>query len=304
MRLDGHAWTHGSIRLGMTALLASLAAAVIAAPPQTRVVRVTALDLGSGAPVLDLGPADFEVREAGIKRTITRVSLTNGVMRVAVLVDNSFLAGPAINYIRTGLQALVDGLPPQDEVVLATISRQLQLRAQPTADREKLKKAIGLVFPDSASGTPLIDGFLEMDDRFVRQAQDRRSVFVILTTDGPETSGAQIEEFNQRLHDLALRAATVHAVVLSHPQEGKGNEPELCLSLTQTTGGHFDSIATNSGIPDKLRAIAGRIAAAQRQMNAEYELEFVSGTKASADIEVGATRPDLRVERPEQQRSR
>ena len=47
-------------------------------------------------------------------------------VRVAVLVDNGFLVGAAVNSIRQGLQMLVDGLPSSDEILLATIAGSIR----------------------------------------------------------------------------------------------------------------------------------------------------------------------------------
>src|SRR5579864_1463193 len=66
--------------------------------------------------------------------------------RVALLVDNGFLVGNSINSMRVALQAFVDGLPPQDEIMLATIAGPFHLRQAPTSDHKKLKDAIGLIF--------------------------------------------------------------------------------------------------------------------------------------------------------------
>jgi hypothetical protein len=256
---------------------------------------VSVVDQG-GAPVTGLTASDFEVHEGGVSRTVTKAGPAGAMMRIALLVDNGFLSGAAINDMRAGLQGFADALPAQDEVMFATIARQFRLRVQPTADRKKLKDSIGLLFLDTGSGTALIDGVLEADDRFLRKATDRPSVFVIVTTDGPESSGVRIEVLNQRIHELAQRAATVHAIVLSHPAEGKGNEPEICMSLTQSTGGHYEAIGTTSSLPDRLKALASLIAEAHRQTSTQYQIEFLSDAKTPQAIEIGVARPGVKVE--------
>jgi hypothetical protein len=67
-----------------------------------RHVFVTVLDQ-AGAPILDLGPGDFQVQEDGLVRPIVRVGLANDPMRVALLVDNSDAASRALVHIRTAL---------------------------------------------------------------------------------------------------------------------------------------------------------------------------------------------------------
>jgi hypothetical protein len=178
--------------------------------------------------------------------------------RVALLVDNGLLVGNSINSMRAALQAFVDGLPPQDEIMLATIASTFRLRQAPTTDRKKLKDAIGLIFIEG-SGTQLVSSVMEADNRFVKPAKDRAGVIVVVTTDGPETSGDKIAEFNKWLRDLNTRQVVAHAIVMTHA-EGRGNELQICLSLTKSTGGRYESIATATTLPDKLKAIASVIA--------------------------------------------
>jgi hypothetical protein len=256
---------------------------------------VSVVDQG-GAPVTGLTVSDFEVREGGASRTVTRVGPAGGTMRIALLVGNGFLSGAAINDMRAGLQAFTEALPEQDEILFATIARQFRLRVPPTADRKKLKDSIGLLFLDTGSGTALIDSLLEADDRFLRKAPDRRPVFVIVTTDGPESSGVRIEVLNQRIHELSQRAATEHAIVLSHPAEGKGNEPEICMSLTRSTGGHYEAIGTTSSLPDRLKALASLILDAHRQAGSQYQIEFLSEAKTPQAIEIAVARSGVKVE--------
>jgi hypothetical protein len=178
--------------------------------------------------------------------------------RVALLVDNGFLVGNSINSMRGALQAFVDGLPPQDEIMLATIAGPFHLRQAPTTDRKKLKDAIGLIFIEG-SGTQLVSSVMEADNRFLKPAKDRTGVIVVVTTDGPETSGDKIAEFNKWLRDLNARQVVAHAVVMTHT-EGQGNELQICMSLTRSTGGRYESITTATTLPDKLKAIASVIA--------------------------------------------
>src|SRR5437762_1803943 len=78
-------------------------------------------------------------------------------------------------------------LPPEHEVMLISTGLQLRVRVQPTLDRKKLKDAAAGLFTDGG-GTALMDSVLETDDRFLKKAEERWPVFVILTTDGREVS--------------------------------------------------------------------------------------------------------------------
>src|SRR5262245_43548232 len=61
----------------------------------------------AGAPVPDLGPSDFIVREDRVAREVLRVAPATDPMQVAVLVDNSQAATAGIPEIRGGLHDFV-----------------------------------------------------------------------------------------------------------------------------------------------------------------------------------------------------
>src|SRR5262249_52151849 len=172
------------------ALAASAAMPLAAAQPKgkaaVRTVFVSVVDR-SGAPVLDLSPGDFEVTENSVKRQVLSASLAKSPMRVALILDTSDGAAPAINHLRAGLAAFLDALPPAHEVLIVSTGRQSRVRVQPTLDRKKLRDAAGGLFADGGA-TVLSDTLLEVDDRFMRKTEDRWPVFVIVTGDGPEGS--------------------------------------------------------------------------------------------------------------------
>jgi len=75
----------------------------------SRHVYVSATD-ASGAPVLGLAMADFEIRERGEKRDISRVALTHRSMRIALLVAASESAASVVRQIRGALRAFFDAV--------------------------------------------------------------------------------------------------------------------------------------------------------------------------------------------------
>src|SRR5262245_17641399 len=111
-------------------LVALTAAVVAAAAPWTagtqskpsghaRVQSVFVSVTDRSGPVLNLGPADFEITERGAIRPVIRASLATSPMRVALLIDTSDGAAAALNAIRTSLAEFLTALPPQHEVQTA-----------------------------------------------------------------------------------------------------------------------------------------------------------------------------------------
>src|SRR5207249_2357042 len=64
----------------------------------------------SGAPVADLGPSDFIVREDNIRREVLRVAPADEPLQVALLVDTSNAARDDIFHIREAVTAFVRAL--------------------------------------------------------------------------------------------------------------------------------------------------------------------------------------------------
>jgi len=163
--------------------------------PHPRQIYVTVVN-GAGAPVTDLSAADFDVREDGTPREITRAALAQSPMRVALMLDTGDGMDKALNHLRAGVTEFADALPPPHEILIVSTGRQVRVRVQPTTDRRKIDDAAAGLFLDGG-GTPLMDGLIDIDERFMRKAEDRWPVFVIVTSDGTESSsGANEKKFN------------------------------------------------------------------------------------------------------------
>lgn len=251
----------------------------------------------SGNLIRSLQPADFVVVEGGKPREVTSATLATALRaRVALLVDNGFVAGGTVTPLRTALNGFLSVLAAEDEVAVGTLSPQFRVRVKPTSDRLQLTDAVNSLFAAATSGTALLDGVLEMDDRFVKPAYDRWGVFVIVTSDSPEVSGRPLEDFNRRIRELGLRGARAHAVVIELSSQARGNEPELSRALTQSTGGSYDSIATITALPDKMKAIGADIANTKKRAADEYVIEFMRETdNAPVDVSVKAAGAHVRV---------
>jgi hypothetical protein len=290
----------------MKTLLSMLVGGVLVAAPvfpqsknavktATRQVFVSVLDR-SGAPVLDLHPADFHLTETGVPREVVRAGLAKSPMRVVLLVDNSDAVGPALNFLRAGLLAFLDTLPPEHEVMIVSTGRQLRVRVPPTLDRKKLNDIANGLFTDGGAGSMLIDSLLEIDDRFLKKADDRWPVFVIISSDGVETSaGAHEKQFNQWSLAMAGRGIIAHAIVLKF--KGNGGLPEMvAMNVTENSGGHYDFINTGNSLPDKMKALASLMADDYKQASMKYQVEYATDSKEWKPVEVAVARDGVRVQ--------
>jgi len=269
--------------------------------PQTRHVFVHVVDQ-QGNPVNGLAAGDFTITEVGKPRVVTQAGPARDPMRIALFLDTSDAAAPALQHLRAGVLAFLDALPPEDEVLLVTTGRQARVRVQPTTDRRKLKDAAAGLFTDGA-GTVLMDGLMEVDDRFMKKMPDVWPIFVIFTSDGTESSaGAREKEFSKWTLSIGERGVTVHALVFKVPR-GAGMPDIVAQNLTQNTGGRYDMMNTTNGLPDKMKALAERLALDHQKMIAWYRVDFQTESTEFRPVEVAVAREGVRLEVADRRRT-
>ena len=287
------------LRLSLAAT-AVLLLPVAAAPAQSKSGKMHARHIfvsvtdAKGAPVEGLTSADFKVSEAGQPKDVTKAGPATDPMRIALILDTSDAASPALNHMRAGATAFIDALPPEDEVILITTGRQMRVRVQPSTDRKKLKDTAAGLFTDGA-GTVLMDGLLEIDDRFYKKADDRWPVFVIFTSDGTEAStGSREKEFLKWAPLLGPRGITVHAFVLKTPK-GSGMPEVVAENLTGNTGGRYDVMNTSTSLAEKMKALGEQLALDHRNLRNWYEVDIQTDSDV-APIDVAVAREGVRLQ--------
>jgi hypothetical protein len=253
---------------------------------------ITVVNLG-GAPVTDLQPGDFDVREGGLPRKVVRAGPANDPMRIALIVDSSETVGSAaLNQFRAGLRNFYDALPLETEVALMTIGRQARMRIAPTTDRKKLNDSASGFFADGG-GTAALDGVIEGYSRFLRKAEARWPVMVLVTTDGPITGSVRDDELERLLRELQAAGVVAHAIVVS--TRGSGTPTGVALSVTGSTGGSYEAIAAATALPDKMKALGERLAKQFQGASSLYRVEYLSETKEPRGVEVGIARSGVRL---------
>ncbi|HEX8028710.1 MAG TPA: hypothetical protein VF491_09625 [Vicinamibacterales bacterium] len=282
-----------------TAALAT-AAVVAVLQPSTSAQRVTKrVFVGAadevGDPVLDLTARDFHVTENGAPREVTRAALCTAPMRIVLLVDSSTAIQPMMVTFRNALNAFADTLPPVHEVTFITSGGQIRVRTQPSTDRAKLKESVGLLAAEGGANA-FLDTMLEADERFLKSAPDRWPVFVILTTDISDARREpDVAKYNKFMNDFLSRGGNAHAVIM----EGKrfGPVTDLAHNLVQNTDGMYTQLVADSGLPDRLVAIARRLANDHESMLNRYELEFAGDPRAvQSTVAVSVSREGVEVE--------
>src|ERR1700722_3365899 len=131
------------------------------------------------APVADLGPSDFVVREDNVAREVLRVEPAGEPMQIAVLVDNSQAARDYIRDIRAGLESFVTEMTTgtKNEISIIALADRPTILAESSSDRLKIMKGVNRIFAQPGSGNYLLDGVIEVCKGF-KKREARRPVIV------------------------------------------------------------------------------------------------------------------------------
>ena len=196
-------------RLVSSLALAASLAAVAAAEAQSaeRLMIVSVLD-GGGAPVTNLGPADFEIREDGAAREVLRVDSAVAGRQIAVLVDTSEAAVRAASDFRRGLSAFVDAMQGDNRISIISFGGPPRILAPSTSDGERLREGVGRIFPQSGQAAYMLDAVYEVAEGFDRRGADR-PVMVVLTTEGADYSNRGARQVLERIDESGAAVYTL-----------------------------------------------------------------------------------------------
>jgi hypothetical protein len=226
----------------------------------------------AGAPVADLGPSDFIIREDNVAREVLRVEPAVDPMQIAVLVDNSAASRDNISHMRQGLPpfvaALTDGGNGQkNEVTIIGIGERPTVLADYATNRAALQKGIDRIWALQGTGAYLLDGIIETCQGF-KKREAGRPVIVALTAEGPEFSNRQ---HDQVIDPLKATNAAFNAIVIGRPSSSLRDEArERAIVLdegTRVSGGARIEILAVESLGLKLKQLAD-------QLTHQYKVTF------------------------------
>ncbi len=278
---------HPIVRLvagGAAALLFSI---VLVAQSAERVLYVSVWDEATRAPITGLGPDAFNVREDGARREVLRVTPATTPMSVAILVDNTQGATPAIADLRKALTAFVKSLDGIGPVALVGVADRPTILRDYTTDQKQLLDGVGRVFAQPGSGATLLDAIVEVSQGLGKRETDRAAI-VIVTTENREFS---TRHYRDVLEALAKGGAMMHAIVLTGPggtqlnDEARNRASVLDLGPTASGGTRVD-VLTSQAFEVKLQELAALLKSQHRVVYSRPETLIPPET-----TEVTSTKP-------------
>ncbi|HEY1913311.1 MAG TPA: VWA domain-containing protein [Vicinamibacterales bacterium] len=248
----------------------------------------------AGAPVPDLGPSDFIVREDNVAREVLKVAPATEPMQVALLIDNSQAARDYIAHYRQALPAFVTALADagegsvRNEVAVIAIAERPTILTDYTTNLVNLKKGIDRLWSQRSSGAYLLDGIYETAKGF-KKREAQRAVIVAITAEGPELSNYH---YDQVLGPLRDNGVAFYAIAVGHPTASLSDEMRnraMVLDIgTRDSGGSFDQLLTSMALGGKLTQLAD-------QLTHQYRVTYARPTTLipPEKVTVAAAKPNL-----------
>jgi VWFA-related protein len=249
------------------ALVALVVAAALPAMPRLaaqaiqKSMYVSVVD-DAGAPVLDLGPSDFVVREDNVAREVLAAAPAEEPMQIALLVDTSQQARNDISHMRTALPPFVTALTNpneagrKNEVAIVAFGERPTIFTDYTTNPAELQKGINRIWSQQGSGAYLLDAVIEVVQGF-KKREAKRPVIVAIAAEGRELS---YRSYEQVLSPLGDSSAVFYALMVGTPfndltDEGRSRSVVLDRG-TVNTGGNRLQLLTPMALGDRLTQLA------------------------------------------------
>jgi len=241
------------------ALFALLAPAALRAQALQRSIYASALDQ-SGAPVPNLGPTDFVVREDKVAREILSVAPATDPMQIALLVDNSQAGEQFTRDYREALPAFINPIAADEsgarhQIAIITLAERPTINTAYTFDFQQAIKGANRIFGTPGSGAYLLDGIIETSQD-IKKKNLTRPVILAITTEGPELSDRQ---YMTVIEPLRESGASLSVVTVGNPRNNNYDRSVVIDMGTRDTGGRNDVLMTGSALASRMRQIANEL---------------------------------------------
>jgi VWFA-related protein len=263
---------------------------------------VTAVD-GKGVPVTDLTAGDLTLKEDGKTRKVTTIAPASAPLMVVLMIDDS---GLGLQSIREGAAAFVTRLQGRAAVALVTTGGRNVKVLDFTNSTATLMAGINRIFARNAPGGFLVDGVL-MAATELGRLEAARPVIMSVGVEGDDFSQAKPADV---IATLQRSRTQLYMVRLGQPVVGRSNPmaaergESMADEMTRfnavlgqapaRTGGRLEQLASHSGIPTQMAAMAAELAS-------QYEVTYEGANLTAPDLklEVSTSRRGVKVRAPQ-----
>ena len=159
-------------------------------------VPVSILDR-NGRYIQDLQKEDFQVYEEGIEQEIAYFATVEKAVTVVLMIDTSSSTWSKLDQIKDAARVFVEQLSADDQVMVVSFARGLTIKCEPTADRQKIRKAIDGT--GKGLSTHLYDAMNKLMQKHLNHIEGRKAL--VLFTDGVDATS------NDATYDSTLHGA-------------------------------------------------------------------------------------------------
>lgn len=279
----------------MKHLFPALALAAALAPSPAGFAQVKPTDVyvsvvdGKGDPATGLVGEDFRVREDGVTREVLKAGPATEPLTLALLVDDSQTATPAIQMMREAMAGFLKALDGKGEIALVTFGDRPTIVHDYTSNQKALQDAAKRIFPRAGAGGDLLDAIVEVS-KGLEKRKAKRPVIAVLMMDGSV-------EFSNRYYEQVLKeldkgGAALHVVALGSPNTNLSDElrnrNQVVAEGTERTGGRRDNVIALTAAAPKMKQLADEL------LN-QYVVTYVRPETLipPEKIEVTVTKPGL-----------
>jgi VWFA-related protein len=221
---------------------------------------VSVLD-SKGDPAIGLTAEDFHVREDGVVREVLKAGPATEPLTVALLIDDSQAANPAVQMIREAVDGFITALSGKAEIAIITFGERPTIALDYTSDQKKLHDAANHIFPRTGAGAYLMDAIIEVSKGLQKREAKRPPVIaVLMLEDDVEFSN---RHYDQVLDPLAKGRAALHVVSLGQPKarltDEIRNRDQVIAMGTERTGGRRDNVLALTAAAPKMKQLASEL---------------------------------------------
>ena len=230
---------------------------VVSAAQAEKTIYVSVMD-SNGAPVGDMKPEEFTIKEDGEARTITKVDRASEPIHYVIMVDTTPGLSGAVNDLREGLKGfttLLLSVDPKSQFSFVEFGGAGMTVMDFTSEQAKIDASLGKLMP-KPSESVLNEAMVDVAKKLGAMPPSTRKVIITINLEpNKESSNVLVKQVAE---EVQKSGAIVWSVVLQEGTRRDANRENLLKGLTANTGGRWLVLQgpARTNLPNILRMIA------------------------------------------------